>query len=70
MIQIPHLPSIKFHSNILLASVLTIELTKAYKFAMETFTEFSRDGKIDIDLSEINPNDISEHLYVKKFNQA
>lgn len=33
---------------------------------METFTEFSRDGKIDIELSELNPNDISEHLYVKR----
>ncbi|MGE7687989.1 hypothetical protein ACQKMI_02145 [Lysinibacillus sp. NPDC097214] len=37
---------------------------------METFTEFSRDGKIDIDLSEINPNDISEHLYVKRIQSS
>lgn len=29
---------------------------------METFTEFSRDGKIDIDLSE--------HLYVKRIQSS
>lgn len=37
---------------------------------MEIFTEFSRDGKIDIDLSELNPNDISEHLYVKRIQSS
>jgi|GEM_PF-5630613 len=37
---------------------------------METFSEFSRDGKIDIDLSKLNPNDSSEHLYVKRIQSS
>jgi len=35
-------------------------------YAMETFTEIIRDDNIAVDLSELNANDISEHLYVKR----
>lgn len=35
-------------------------------YAMETFTEIIRDGNTAVDLSELNTNDISEHLYVKR----
>jgi len=35
-------------------------------YAMETFTEIIRDNTTTVDLSELNTNDISEHLYVKR----
>jgi transcription antitermination factor NusG len=35
-------------------------------YAMETFTEIIRDGNTAVDLSELNSEDISEHLYVKR----
>ncbi|WP_203249280.1 transcription termination/antitermination NusG family protein [Sporosarcina beigongshangi] len=35
-------------------------------YAMETFTEIIRDDNTAVDLSELNTNDISEHLYVKR----
>lgn len=35
-------------------------------YAMETFTEIIRDNDCAVDLSELNSNDISEHLYVKR----
>ncbi|PID03803.1 hypothetical protein CSV67_03955 [Sporosarcina sp. P2] len=39
-------------------------------YAMETFTEIIREDNTAVDLSELNSDDISEHLYVKRIQAA